>query len=420
MSGVRSGSAADRLRRLRWLLTLLFTVLNACGVVVLAWLVLREDAQQGEQRLDGELRRVTSTVTRLVQYDGSLITAFIGKDELSTKCPQFAVLPAGTGEFQPYSSERSCVALGTGTLRGVAEEAVRSGRILHVYVTGERGELARIGAEPFRDPAGRYIGAVVAAMDAEPEQARHERMVLVVIGACVLLVGVVAVAGHLLSGRAIRPAAAALEQQEVLLAETAHDLRTPVAALRALAETASRHPEQQHELLPRTVSLASRMGSIIDGLLVRARMAAEVEQPQRQPVWLDQLVRAVVEQTPTNGANVTIAAAPTRVYADPALIQRAIGNLLDNALRYGRDSGGLARVQVTVAGGRVMVADNGPGIDPSVARESFDRFSSGGGSSGLGLSIVRWVAQSHGGTLRVYNAQGGGAIFELTFPATDS
>jgi two-component system, OmpR family, sensor kinase len=202
----------------------------------------------------------------------------------------------------------------------------------------------------------------------------------------------------------------------VLLAETAHDLRTPVAALRALAETALRNPAERADLLPRTVALAARMGGIIDGLLVRARLAAGVEQLAVQPVWLDQLVAGVVEDTPHGGASVTVTTAPSKVLVDPGLIQRAIGNLLDNALRYGRQPNENAVVQVIVANGRVTVADHGPGVDESLADAAFDRFGTGGGSSGLGLSIVRWVAQAHGGTLTAYNAEVGGAIFELQLP----
>jgi two-component system, OmpR family, sensor kinase len=241
----------------------------------------------------------------------------------------------------------------------------------------------------------------------------------VVLAVCAILIGAAALAGYWLSGRAIRPAMAALEQQETLLAETAHDLRTPVAALRALAETAAQDPAQRAELLPRTVRLAGRMGDIIDGLLVRARLAAGVEQLAVQPVWLDQLVAGVVEDLPTDGARISLVTAPTMVRADPTLIQRAIGNLLDNAMRHGRAPGAdQAIVTVTVADGRVTVADQGPGIDPAVGEELFDRFTSGGGSSGLGLSIVRWVALSHGGDLKVYNADEGGAIFEFRLPTT--
>ncbi|SFB35958.1 His Kinase A (phospho-acceptor) domain-containing protein [Amycolatopsis marina] len=410
------GSAADRLRRLRLLLTLLFTVLNAAGLVVLAWLVIQGDGQQRDQQLDGELRRVTSTVLRLVGAEGAIVTAYIGEDQINTQCPQFAVLPGAAGQFTGHVSARTCVPVDIGVLSFHAENAALSGRILSGYIRGSNGELVRIAAEPFRNDNGQYVGAVVAAADARAAEAAHDRLILWVVGGCVLLVAGLGVTGHVLAGRAIRPATAALEQQETLLAETAHDLRTPVAALRALAETALRNPAERPDLLPRTVRLAARMGGIIDGLLVRARLAAGVEMPAIQPVWLDQLVTGVVEETPTDGAQVTVTTAPTQVNVDPALMQRAIGNLLDNALRYGRQPNSAAIVHITVAGGRVTVADHGPGIDAAVAKETFDRFSSGGGSSGLGLSIVRWVAQAHGGVLRVYNAEEGGAIFELVLP----
>ncbi|MGI5211373.1 sensor histidine kinase, partial [Plantactinospora sp. CA-290183] len=399
------GSAAERLRRLRWWLTALFTVMNAAGLIVFAGLFVRADQQRGVEELDGELRRVTSTVTRLVGYDGPVITTYVNEDELNTSCPQFAILPGDADAFTPHFSQRSCVPLDPALLNSLAAEGVKTGDLVNGYVRSTEGDLVRVGVEPFRNDNGQWVGAVVAAADTAEERDRHNQVVLLTVGACVLLIGVVGLAGHLLSGRAIRPATAALEQQEVLLAETAHDLRTPVAALRALAETALDNPTQRADLLPRTVHLAVRMGTIIDGLLVRARLAAGVEQLAIQPVWLDQLVSTVVEETPTDGARVTVTAAPTKVNVDPVLVQRALGNLLDNALRHGRRPGDIAVVHITVAGGRVMVADHGPGIDAAVARENFDRFTSGSGSSGLGLPIVRWVAQAHGGMLRVYNAK---------------
>ncbi|MBK1789081.1 sensor histidine kinase [Prauserella cavernicola] len=413
-------SSTDRLRRLRLLLTALFTALNAVGLIVFAWLILGADAEHGEQRLDSELRRVTSTVSRLLDYDGTLTTARVSTDELNSLCPQFAVMPGGLEQFDGHLSKRSCVPVAEGTYRTLAEEASAAGRWIAGYTRATDGRLLRFGAEPFRVSTGQFGVSVVAVSDAEPELDRHNDMILYVIGGCVLLLAAVGGAGWFLAGRAIRPATAALEQQEVLLAETAHDLRTPVAALRALAETAMRNPAESPELLPRTVRLAARMGGIIDDLLVRARLAAGVEVISLQPVWLDQLVTTVVDETPTEGARVTVTTAPTRVNADPALVQRAVSNLLNNALRYGRQPGAEAIVHITVAGGRVTVADHGPGIDPSVAENNFDRFASTGGSSGLGLSIVRWVAQSHGGVLRVYNAEEGGAIFELALPPADS
>lgn len=418
--GAVKGSTATRLRRLRWWLTALLTVLNAAGVIVLAGLLVSQDSSRADERLDAGLRTVTEVVVRLIQYDGALLTADLASDEISGRCPQFAILPGGTDKFATYRSDARCAPLDEAVLEPLAVQSVRTGRELRAGVRGTGGEPIRIWVKPFQSRDGKYIGAVAAAVDAEDEHARHQQLFRRLIGGCLLQMAAVGVAGHLLSGRIIRPALAALEQQETLLADTAHDLRGPVTALRALAETALDDSAQRAELLSRTVNLAGRMGGVIDALLMRARLAAGVQQLDIQPVWLDQLVTAVVDQTRTDGARITLTAAPTRVDVDPGLVQRAIGNLLDNALRHGRLPDAPAVVHITVAGGRIVVADHGPGIDASVAPETFDRFSSGGGSTGLGLPIVRWVAQAHGGTLRVYNAEEGGAIFELILPTSDA
>ncbi|RSN16388.1 sensor histidine kinase [Streptomyces sp. WAC 05977] len=414
-------SSADRLRRLRWTLTALFTVMNTLGLVVFAWLLIAEDGDQGEERIDAALTQVTSSVSRQVAYDdGTVGFGLVNTDVLNDRCPQFAILPGGAPAFQPHFSRANCVPMNVQLLNGLATEAVKTGKLVQGYQKASNGDMVKVRAEPLRDGDGKTFAAVVAVQSTEAEDSAHTTFTLLVIGGTVLLVAILGFAGHLLSGRSIRPAAAALQQQEVLLAETAHDLRTPVAALRALAETAMANPAQSAELLPRTVRLAARMGGIIDDLLVRARLAAGVEQLSIQPIWLDQLVVGIVEDTATENAEVTVTAAPTKVNADPALLQRAIGNLLDNAMRYGRHPGSKAFVHLTVAGGTVTVADHGPGIDTALAGEAFDRFASTGGSSGLGLSIVRWVAQAHGGTLAVYNADEGGAIFELRFPVSAS
>ncbi|WP_250034085.1 sensor histidine kinase [Paractinoplanes maris] len=412
-------NASARLRSLpRWI-TLWSVLAGAAGVVVLGLLLVRSDADRRDAEIDADLRRVTSTVSRLIRLDGTVTTAAVLRDPLEESCPQFAVLPGASVRFGGHFSRHECVPVDPVVLTSAAERATRSGRLIWVTSVAEDGRPVRLAAEPFRQPDGQAIGAVVAVADAAPAAAAHRRTILVLVAGGVLLLVVTGVAGRLLAGRALRPVAAALEQQEVLLADTAHDLRTPVAALRALAEAALLNPGHRGELLPRTVELAQRMGTIIDGVLIRARLAAGVQTLEREPVWLDQLVSTVVDETPAEGAQVTVTAAPSRVVADAALVRRAFGNLLDNALRHGKAPGQAAVVHITVAGGRVIVADHGPGIDPELAGAAFDRFHSTGGSSGLGLSIVRWVAEAHGGVLRVYNAEEGGAIFELALPADD-
>lgn len=409
--------AAARLHRLRWLLTGLLVAVNTPALLVFAWLTVRADAAQEREQLDGDLRRVTLAALQLIDLNEprDLDLSRLDTATIAGGCPQFAVLPAGTTPFLGYRSPERCTGVELATLADAAAGAVGSGRQTAGWARGADGRAARVLAEPFRGPNG-VTGAVVASADAQPSVDRHDRLATLVGGGAAVLIGGLALASHLLSGRAIRPAAAALEQQEALLAETAHDLRTPIAALRALAETALASPDQSADLLPRTVRLAHRMGGIIDSLLARARLAAGVERLAIQPVRLDQLVAAVVDETPAHGAQVTVTAAPSTVLADPSLVQRAVGNLLDNALRHGRQPGAPAVVHVTVADGRTMVADNGPGVDPALGDRMTDRFVSAAGSSGLGLSVVRWIAEAHGGTLAVHNAPDGGAIFELTLP----
>ncbi|MEV8378382.1 HAMP domain-containing sensor histidine kinase [Kribbella sp. NPDC056861] len=413
------GPSVERLRRLRWRLTAIFTVMNSIGLVVLAPLVIILDTDRRIDATDNSLRVVTAPVLRLLTDTGAINADRVNGDTLANDCPQFVVLAGGATPFAKIESRKKCAPMDDAELTAIATDAVSSGQRRVVNSTASNGDQVRVLAEPFLAAGGnKYAGAVLAWTDLKRQNSEHNQLVLVVLLSCAFLLGAAAVAGYWLSGRAIRPAMAALEQQEVLLAETAHDLRTPVAALRALAETAAQDPAQRAELLPRTVRLAGRMGDIIDGLLVRARLAAGVEQLTMQPVWLDQLVAGVVEDTPAGAARISVVTAPTKVRADPVLLQRAIGNLLDNAMRHGRAPGAdQAIVTVTVADGRVTVADQGPGVDPTIGEDLFERFSSGGGSSGLGLSIVRWVALSHGGDLKVYNADEGGAIFEFRIPA---
>ncbi|AUI60248.1 sensor histidine kinase KdpD [Amycolatopsis sp. BJA-103] len=421
-------SSTGRLRRLRRLLTLLFTAMNAFGLVVLAWLVIEADAEQGRQRLDSDVRQVAATLARLVAADGgTIVTAYVGTDTVSEQCPQFAVLPGSAPRFEPYRGKRECVAVDDGLLNRLATEATATNRSKAGYETTAAGRPVYVAADPIKDRGGQVVGAIVVVADAVSTQERHEEWVLLVVGGCVLLVLGLGAAGYFIAGRAMRPATAALEQQKSLLDGVSrlldgvvHDLKTPVAGLRALAEAALRNPAERDELLPRTIRLASMMGDIIDLWPRRARVTAGVEELSIGPLMLDQLVETVVEDLPAQDARITVTTVPSRVDGDATLLRRAVANLIGNALSHGRAPGEEAEIQVTVADGRVVIADRGPGVDPGQAAALFERFVSGGGSTGIGLAVVKWVADVHGGTLRVYNREQGGAIFELALPADAS
>ncbi|SDK01537.1 Signal transduction histidine kinase [Lentzea albidocapillata subsp. violacea] len=409
--------AAARLRGLRWLLTGLFTALNAAGLLLVAWLMLDLDEQKGEQALDAGLSRVPPLVVRQLEFtDGKLDTRALFGDSITVACPQFAVLPAGGGQFEPYLSGMSCVDVDLAVLSELAADAVRARAPQSAYVRAVDGKLVRVYAQPFTSANGPYVGAVVAHADAQLEKDRRDRRVLLVALGCVILIGALGGTGHVLSGLAIRPAAIALDQHEEMLNGVAHDLRRPVTGLRALADTAMRNPGSMGKVLPRIMRLSKRMGGIVGTQLMHAKFEAGVQQLAIQSVQLDQLVSAVVEDIPAEGARITFTAVPTRVDADPDMIGRAVENLIGNAIQHGHLPHTDPVVHVSVGNGRVVVADEGPGLDPVAAQRALQRFSSSGGSTGLGLYLVQRIVHAHGGTLGIYRSETGGAIFEIALP----
>ncbi|WP_067467084.1 sensor histidine kinase [Actinomadura macra] len=416
-------TASGRLRRLRWRLTLLFTTMFVPALAILAVTIVWSDGASRRQKLDDELSRVSVAETRLAYFHrGRIAFDDIKADDLHTDCPGFVVVPGSAPAFPAHWSQRKCVSLDRAAvanqLNGEAAEAMRH----HAEYSRPRtirtadGERLRISMELiWNEDTETWGGAVIAMAETGRVEAAHRQVILLTSLGCAALLALAGLAGHTLARPAMRPVVTALEQQETLLADAAHDLRSPVAALRVLAETAEADPTQRAELFPRTIRLAERMSALIDGLLTRARLASGVEQIFPQPLRLDQLVESVLEEH-TEEKRPVADLQPSVVAGDPELLRRAVGNLIDNALRYGHAPGELAHVTVTVADGRVTVADQGPGIHPNIAATIFTRFQSGSGSSGLGLSIARWIAHTHGGTLSVTSSAQEGAVFVLALP----
>ncbi|BDX29489.1 hypothetical protein TUM20985_00360 [Mycobacterium antarcticum] len=109
------------------------------------------------------------------------------------------------------------------------------------------------------------------------------------------------------------------------------------------------------------------MARLVTGLLARARTQTGVTEPEMVPLRLDQLVESVVDEFPSR--HVTLTTTPTVVAGDPELLGLAVRNVIDNALTHGART----RAEVTVASGRVTIRDYGPGLDPSLTADPFDR-----------------------------------------------
>lgn len=214
--------------------------------------------------------------------------------------------------------------------------------------------------------------------------------------------------------------------------DAAHELRTPLATLRSGLDVALARPrdaDQARAALESAHREAVALCKIAEELLLLARLNGEVH-IERQPVDFSALVADVAATVEPVAAsrNIKLAAqapAPAIVNGSTTHLRRLVINLLDNALKYTPD-GGAIEVAVASERGRVIlrVTDSGTGIDPAELPNIFNRFFRGaralGDGSGLGLSLCREIARSHGGEISAANRAAGGAEFTVSLPAARS
>jgi two-component system sensor histidine kinase MprB len=213
--------------------------------------------------------------------------------------------------------------------------------------------------------------------------------------------------------------------QRQLVADASHELRTPLTSVRTnievLAGDRTLPPEDRRRLLSDVVEQLGEMTTLISELIELARAEQQTAVPE--DVRLDLLVADVVERARRNRPEVSYAVdlEPTTVQGIPATIERAVGNLLDNAAKWSPPG---EEVEVELHRGQLVVRDHGPGIPEEDLPYVFDRFyraraARGMPGSGLGLAIVRQVAESHGGEVVAEHAEGGGTRMVLTLGAAE-
>jgi two-component system sensor histidine kinase MprB len=215
-----------------------------------------------------------------------------------------------------------------------------------------------------------------------------------------------------------------LRQQRQLVADASHELRTPLTSLRTNLELLARgqptDPAERQQVLFELVGQMERLSTLVADLIDLAR--DEQATLPIEDVRLDQVVAEAITDVRGRYPRVRFEAVLDEVTVRGVRprIARAVTNLLDNAGKWS-PAGGV--VEVSVHGGEVSVRDHGPGVAPEDAPRVFDRFWRASNArslpgSGLGLSIVKDVAESHGGSVSVEHATGGGARFRLRLAAS--
>ena len=220
----------------------------------------------------------------------------------------------------------------------------------------------------------------------------------------------------------------ALTLQRDFLADAAHELRTPIAAVRLqlqLLERAGEEAQRQSALAELRKGVA-RAQHLVEQLLQLSRLGPEAPPLQRQPVPLAELVRSTVAQFSARAENQrvdlgAIVQGECFIGGDVQHLTILLNNLIDNALGH-TPPGGRVDVSAWQDGNHpcLMVVDSGPGIAPAERERVFDRFyrtaNGSSGGSGLGLAIVKAVAASHGAEVVLDEAPAGGLCVRVLFP----
>ena len=215
------------------------------------------------------------------------------------------------------------------------------------------------------------------------------------------------------------------DAQRQLVADASHELRTPIASLRANIQTledADRLPPAERSML--RADIVEELDQLT-GLVADVVELARGAKPEAllDDVQVDGVVRAVTERASRRAAGrvaITTQLEPTLVRGDPERVGRAVSNLVDNAIEWSPHG---SAIEVGLVGGTLTVRDHGPGFEEADLPHVFERFyradaARGMPGSGLGLAIVRQAAEAHGGFAEAANAAGGGAVLTVSFGPT--
>jgi signal transduction histidine kinase len=236
---------------------------------------------------------------------------------------------------------------------------------------------------------------------------------------------------------------AAFERQRQFVADASHELRTPLTIVNLETSRALAFPRKAEEYRQSLSIIQCEndfMTSLVNDLLTLARMDAGQDRMENLPVDLSDVALETLERlaplAARNGVRLEAGELPeARILGDRQYLVQMVSNLVDNAIKYSAGEDKKVSIETGTSGETswVRVSDNGPGIAPEHLPHLFDRFyridksrtreagnSSGSNypvGSGLGLSIVQWIVQSHGGEIKIESLLGAGTTIEARFKA---
>jgi signal transduction histidine kinase len=318
----------------------------------------------------------------------------------------------------------------------LVSQALESSPATGTINDANNGDLYTYAVE-VTDQSGNILGVVqVGESVSTQENVLNLLLILLLSLGAATLVGA-AVGGLLLADRALAPARLAFARQQAFIADASHELRTPLTLMRADAEVLLAGREHldpdDAALLEDIVTEAGHMGTLANNMLTLARLDAGQFHQEREVVDLATIATQAAHRVRAfaREKQVTVQAeemGQALVIGDKSLLEQATMILLDNAIKYNRAGGSVTlRATVTQKQACLEVSDTGIGIATEHLPHLGERFyrvdkarSREVGGAGLGLSIARSIAVSHGGTLTLTSVAGQGATARMLLPAVDT
>lgn len=410
MSIVRPGQspAARRLRSVRWAMTAVFAGTTILCLLVLAAIAIRVDEADRESKIATESAQQVLLIASQVNFDNGPLELGGLDDRTAGLADNEVYGVISDGKIVLASPSQSLLPTDAGLQTIVSSMTTKTQENRFVLSTST-GETYRWAAVPILRLGA--VGAVVVVGGPTPGADQHRELVELLAVTVAILAVLAAAGGHVISGLAMRPALRSLERQEQFLVEASHELRTPLARLSLILDVDGRDPKlTDQDTIHRATAQVRSLTDLVTGLLDRARSQDGRMNVEFTRLRLDQLVETQLHNYPGDEIRLVFAADGPVVTANPEMVAQAVRNLIENALRYGGDAG----VDVVVGEASVSVIDHGPGIT-ATARHAVRGAGVGAlQGSGRGLAIVDWVADIHGGALRLSDTPHGGLTATLT------
>jgi signal transduction histidine kinase len=266
----------------------------------------------------------------------------------------------------------------------------------------------------------RHLDRTLEPQDAEDALSQLATQYLVAFAGATLLATAL---GWALAGRELRSMADAFARQERFVANASHELRSPLTVARTEVEVALADPDAgERELRAMGADVldsVDRMDELLDGLMLLAQSGRPLE---RRPVDLAGIARTAAGRVRPGGVRVQLELDPVQVRGEQRLLERLAENLVENGVRYNAPGGFVdVRTSTRDKSAVLRVENSGPVVSAAMAARLLEPFERGGrardgGGAGLGLSIVRAVAEAHGGRVALAPRREGGLAVEVVLP----